>query len=91
MGIGTNLKRLRINTTKYSQQDLADKLNVDRITYINWENQTNDIKSNYIPKLAEIFKVEIKDLFEDDNKISIISNFKTTDNSTGIIINISDK
>ena len=93
MGIGTNLKRLRINTTKLSQQDIANQLNVDRITYINWENESNDIKSQYIPELAKIFKVEIKDLFEDDNKINIINNFKTTDNSTGagILINISDK
>ena len=93
MGIGTNLKRLRIKTTKFSQQDTADKLNVDRVTYINWENESNDIKSHFIPQLAEIFKVEIKDLFEDETKISIINNFKTTDSSTGagILINISDK
>ena len=38
-------------------------------------------------------QTELKDLFQNDNKISIINNFKTNDSSTGagIIINISDK
>lgn len=43
MGVGTNLKRLR-NKTKLSQQEIADKLNIDRATYINWENETFDVK-----------------------------------------------
>ena len=59
-------------------------------------NETSDIKSQYIPKLAEIFKVEIKDLFEDDIKnINITNNtFDNKDNSTGgniIVFNLSDK
>ena len=36
MGVGTNLKRLR-NKTKFSQQEIADMLNLDRSTYVNWE------------------------------------------------------
>ena len=65
MGIGTNLKKLR-SKTKYSQQDIADLLQIDRITYINWEKEATDIKSQYIPKLAEIFKVDILDLFDQE-------------------------
>lgn len=38
---------------------------MDRRTYINWENGKNDIKSEFIPKLAKIFNVYIQDLFED--------------------------
>jgi len=95
MGVGTNLKRLRAKT-KLSQQDIADQLNIDRATYINWENETFDIKSQYIPKLAGIFKVDIKDLFEEDIKnINITNNtFDNKDNSTGgniIVFNFSDK
>ncbi len=63
MSVGTNLKKLR-SKTKYSQQDIADMLNVDRLTYVNWENETTEIKSGYIPKLADIFGVKIEDLFE---------------------------
>jgi DNA phosphorothioation-dependent restriction protein DptG len=61
MGVGTNLKRLAAKI-KFSQQDIADQLNIDGVTYANWENETFDVKSQYIPKLSEIFKVDIKDL-----------------------------
>lgn len=91
MGTGTILKQLR-NKTKYSQQDIADLLNVDRVTYTNWENESTDIKAQYLPKLAEIFKVRIQDLFEDQQKLQI-NNFENRESATGqqgIIINITD-
>jgi transcriptional regulator with XRE-family HTH domain len=91
MGIGTNLKRLR-SKTKYSSQDIADLLEVDRNTYSNWENEATDVKSQYIPKLADIFNVKIQDLFDDEQKFQI-NNFENRDSATGqqgIIINISD-
>jgi len=97
MGVGTNLKRLR-NKTKISQQEVADMLGIDRNTYTSWESESTDIKSQYIPKLADIFKVKIQDLFDDELKKSYVSNyFDTKDNSIGqndfqqgIIINITD-
>jgi hypothetical protein len=54
------------------------------------------VKSQYIPQLAEIFKVDIKDLFEDEMKnINITNNtFDNKDNSTNsniIVFNLSDK
>ncbi|WP_162089475.1 helix-turn-helix transcriptional regulator [Chryseobacterium aquaeductus] len=90
--MGTNLKRLR-SKTKYSNQDIADLLGVDRNTYANWENETTDVKSQFIPQLADIFKVKIQDLFEEDRKLEISNNtFDNKDNSIGLIIfNISDK
>lgn len=78
--------------TKYSQQDIADILNIDRVTYSNWENEVTDVKSQYIPKLAEIFEVPIADLFNSEQKFQI-NNFENKDSATGqqgIIINISD-
>lgn len=59
MSIGYTIRKLRTRQNK-SQQEIADLLNIDRKTYVNWENDQNDIKSEYIPKLASIFKVEIK-------------------------------
>lgn len=67
MGVGANIKKLR-GKTKYSQQNIADMLGVDKNTYANWESEANDIKSEHLPKLAEIFEVEIQDLFK--NKVS---------------------
>ncbi|GAA4163163.1 hypothetical protein GCM10022217_31780 [Chryseobacterium ginsenosidimutans] len=78
MGVGTNLKRLRTKT-KFSQQDIADKLNIDRVTYSNWENETFDVKSQYIPQLAEIFDVELYELFKDDQKIQVTNNIENND------------
>ncbi|WP_448606138.1 helix-turn-helix domain-containing protein [Paenimyroides ceti] len=64
LGLGTNLRKLR-SKTKYSQLDISDLLGIDRNTYANWENEKNDVKSEFIPKLAKIFNVEIKVLFEE--------------------------
>lgn len=71
MSISNNLRKFR--TIKgISQQNVADILEIDRRTYINWEKDESDIKSEYIPKIAEIFGIEIKDLFTDSkNKIEI--------------------
>jgi transcriptional regulator with XRE-family HTH domain len=99
MGVGTNLKRLR-SKTKFSQQEISDMLGVDRNTYNNWENETTDIKSQHIEKLAEIFDVSILDLFADTQKGTSYNNLENADlkdNSIGqkdiqqgIIINITD-
>jgi len=65
MAIGNNLRKLR-SKTKYSQQDIADFLEIDRVTYGHWESETSDVKSQYIPKLAEIFDIPIADLFQNN-------------------------
>jgi hypothetical protein len=35
MLIGENIKKIRLNSTKFSQQEIADILGVDRNTYAN--------------------------------------------------------
>lgn len=94
MGVGLKIKKLRTKT-KFSQTDVADIIGVDRNTYANWENETNDIKSEYIPKLAQIFDVEIKDLFEESNqKIEINqTNIDNKENSVNnsIVLVVPDK
>ncbi|WP_294199659.1 helix-turn-helix transcriptional regulator [uncultured Chryseobacterium sp.] len=95
MGVGTNLKRLR-SKTKFSQQEIADMLGLDRNTYTNWENETTDIKSQYIPRLAEIFQVSILELFDAKAKSEFVNNnYDNKENGQkdiqqGIIINITD-
>ncbi|WP_336731941.1 helix-turn-helix domain-containing protein [Chryseobacterium sp. VD8] len=97
MGVGTNLKKLR-SKTKLSQQEIADMLGLDRNTYTNWENETTDIKSHYIPKLAEIFQVSILELFGEKSKSEFVNNNYDNKESSigqkdiqqGIIINITD-
>jgi transcriptional regulator with XRE-family HTH domain len=93
MGIGTNLRRLR-SKTKFSQKDIASQLGIDRNTYANWESETNDVKSEYIPELAKVFNVEINELFR-EKPSEIIINQQNTDNKdnsiNGIILLLTDK
>lgn len=88
--IGENLRKLRTLKTNFSQREVAEILGVDRNTYSKWENNETDVKSEYIPKLAEAFKVEIGQLFENPNDKIIVrnSNFEGKDNSilTGAVI-----
>jgi transcriptional regulator with XRE-family HTH domain len=94
MGIGSNIKKLRSNTL-FSQQYVADYLGVDKNTYANWENETSDIKSEHIPKLAQIFDVEIKDLFENkSSKIEVNFNkqiHKDSSTNNSIVLILPDK
>ncbi|MBX2949287.1 MAG: helix-turn-helix transcriptional regulator [Crocinitomicaceae bacterium] len=96
MALGENIKRIRTKSTKYSQQDMADFLGVDRNTYANWERGENDIKSEFIPKLAELFGVNIEDLFSSDKSTNVSitqQHNEGKDNSilNGAIIVITDK
>ena len=73
---------------------MADFLGVERKTYVSWEAGMADIKSSYIPKLAEFLKVDINDLFR-ENSTSIVINQQNTDNKdssvNGIILLLTDK
>lgn len=92
MSIGKNLKIIR-NRNNISQQEIADFLGVDRKTYVSWEADTADIKSSYIPKLAEYLHVEIGDLFK-EKKSDIVFNLQDNkDNSVnnGIVVFVTDK
>lgn len=96
MVLGENIKKIRVKSTKFSQQDMADYLGVDRNTYANWERGENDVKWEFIPKLAELLGVNIEDLFASDksNNISISQQHNEgKDNSilNGAIIVITDK
>lgn len=88
MSIGNNIKVLRVRTKK-QQQDIADLLEIDRKTYAKWEAEESEIKSSYIPKIAEIFDVEIADLFKSEKpNININPTFTENNNSvnTAVII-----
>ena len=85
MNVSNNIRKLRAKTKK-SQQEMADLLEVERKTYVNWENGQADIKSEYIPKLAEIFDVEIQDLFKEPNS-SIRIHQENTDNKDNSVNN----
>jgi transcriptional regulator with XRE-family HTH domain len=73
---------------------MANLLNVKQSTYCNWESGLNDIKSEYLPKIAELLNVDIKDLFENQvAKIEITqNNSDNKDNSiNGLVFVLLDK
>ena len=95
MKIGTNLRKYR-TAGKISQQEMADRLGVERNTYASWETDEADVKSSYIPELAKIFNVEITDLFKQKSSEIIINQANTyTENRensvNGVILLLTDK
>jgi transcriptional regulator with XRE-family HTH domain len=89
MAIGNTIRKLRV-AKNLSQQIVADKLNIDRRTYAAWEQGTQDIKSAFIPHLAEFFGVDIADLFDNDKGIQISQTFEKSTINTAILI-LTDK
>ncbi len=63
MGIGTTLKKIRLNN-KYSQQYVADHLNISRKTYNNWENNKTDLTLQKCDKICELYSIRISRLIE---------------------------
>ena len=56
-----NLKYLR-NLRKISQQDLADKLNVDRSTISRWENEEMEATISNVIQISDILNIPLEDL-----------------------------
>jgi len=89
MAISDTIRKLRISKN-LSQQFVADHLNVDRRTYAAWEEGRQDIKSSFIPRLADFFGVEITDLYTGETNINIKQSFKDSTVNTAILI-LTDK
>ena len=94
VNIGDNLRKIR-NRKNISQQEIADFLDVDRKTYVSWENGMADIKCSYIPMLAEFLHVEINDLFR-EKSADIVINQQNSDNkdtsiNNSIVLLLTDK
>ena len=93
MRVSDNLRVIR-NRKNISQQEIADFLGVDRKTYVSWESGMADIKSSYIPKLAEFLHIEINDLFR-EKSADIVINQHNADNKdssvNGIILLLTEK
>lgn len=67
-----NLKHIR-QQRNISQQELADKLNLDRSTISRWENDEMDVTVGNALQVANYFNIPIedltgKDLTDDNNK-----------------------
>ena len=57
-----NLKEARVKQ-RYSKRAVAELLGVTPPTYARMESQPEEIRAKYIPKLAKLFGISIKDFF----------------------------
>ena len=90
MAIGNKIRKLRIEKN-IAQEKVADQLGVDRRTYAAWETEEQDIKSKYIPELANFFGVEISDLFKQEKSLSINQTFNDSKGINTAILILTDK
>lgn len=68
MVFGEKLKQLRMNNG-YSQEQLADLLNVSRQAITKWENQKGMPDISNLKAIAELFDVTIDSLIDDIEEI----------------------
>ena len=88
MTFGTKLHKLR-EKSRVSQQEVADFIGVGQNTYSRWESDLSTFKIEYLPKLAEAFKVEPTGLIPQGTTIKIINNHDNKDTSVnGFEINM---
>ena len=93
MDISNNLRTIR-NKKNISQQEIADFLGIDRRTYQRWESGEVDIKSLYIPKIAECLQIEIADLFREKPSEIVINQHHWDNKDTsmnGVVVLLTDK
>ncbi len=75
--LSQTLKKLRENCG-YTQQQVADALNLERSTYTYYETGKTTPDINTIIKLSKIFNVSYIDIFEDEEK-TLLQKFNDVD------------
>jgi transcriptional regulator with XRE-family HTH domain len=92
MTFGTKLLKLR-EKNRLSQQEVADLIGVSQNTYSRWESDLSTFKIEFLPKLAEVFKVDPTELIPQGTTVNIVnSGSQKIDNSVvGFEINMDAK
>jgi transcriptional regulator with XRE-family HTH domain len=85
--IGNRLRKLRI-AKGYSQEYMADVLQISQKTYSNMENDKSSISIETLKKIASEYNIDLMEILSDERVI--VQNNNSNDTSTfqgGIIIN----
>lgn len=72
---------------KLSQEDLAERYNVDRVTISRWENEQNDIPNKTLLDIANFFNISIDYLLGKELNNNANNN-STLDAATNKLMNI---
>ncbi|MCD9619030.1 helix-turn-helix domain-containing protein [Chryseobacterium gleum] len=79
MSLGTKLKQLRQNKN-WSQADAAYRLDISQPAYNKWETDQAKPNIDKLGKIAEVFEIEIQELFNNDATVIISNNTFETSN-----------
>jgi transcriptional regulator with XRE-family HTH domain len=90
--LSKNLIKYR-KLSKKSQKELSDILGIEQATYSKWESGAS-VKSDFIPKLASLFEIEISELFkekENNQKFNYFKNLGGSPNNYGYVFVLNDQ
>ncbi|WP_126652627.1 helix-turn-helix domain-containing protein [Chryseobacterium aureum] len=79
MSLGTKLKQLRQNKN-WSQADAAYRLDISQPAYNKWETDQAKPNIDKLGKIAEVFEIEVQELFNNDATVIISNNTFETSN-----------
>ncbi|MCX8522306.1 helix-turn-helix domain-containing protein [Chryseobacterium formosus] len=92
MTLGEKLKKARINKN-FTQEYLAEMLNVSQKTYSNFENDKSKPGFSQVEEMAKVLDVSVLDFLsgdsitvnQSDNKVAIAQNYAAINNSDKLI------
>lgn len=70
LDFGTPLVKCR-RQARLSLEATADRLGISRTTYHNWESNHAPYKVDFLPRLADVFGVELTELLPADLKVTM--------------------
>ncbi|MCR5652892.1 MAG: helix-turn-helix domain-containing protein [Ruminococcus sp.] len=83
---GRHLRDLRKNNSKYSQQEMADMLNISRSTYTYYETGKSEPGQEKLKKICEILNVDFNTLlgYSDEGIFAAAAEDIVDENFTGL-------
>lgn len=86
MEIGTKIKKVR-ELKNYTQEYMAQRLNVSQSTYSRYEKEDGDITIALLNEISEIFGMKVEALLSFDEKI-VFNNYASNQANQAYIINV---
>lgn len=86
MEIGIKIKKVR-ELRNYTQDYMAEKLNVSQSTYSRFEKDEGDLTISQLHKIAEVLDVKVNDLIAFDDKYVLNNYGEIKENQYGNIQN----
>lgn len=86
MALGEKLKQARLRKN-FSQDYMAEVLDVSQKTYSNFENNKTSPNFSQIEEIARILEVSILDFLTEKDRLSFYQNNNSTGTTNGYVVN----